>query len=609
MGLQYTPHLILLFTAAGLALAWRIFGFRLHKIVPGAHDAEEVLRKAHNELERQVKEQTAELTKANEKLKCEIEDRKRAEEALKDSLTLIGRAKREWESTADSLPHLICLLDSRGFVQRTNRTVEQWQLDRVTQVKGKRFHDLFHPGCNESNCYLEAFWSLASEKLAAGETVESEVEDPVLKRTLQIQLRPISASFRHPGEETTHYSVMVLEDISGRKRAEIEMAALQEQFRQSQKMEAIGRLAGGIAHDFNNMLTPIVGYSQLAMSTLAPQDPLREDIAEIQKGAERAANLVRNILTFSRRQSLNPQVINLNTVLIDVDKMLRRLIGEHIELVTLPDPGPGCVKIDPSQFEQVLMNLVVNARDAMPQGGKLILETSGVSLPQPSGQAPSTLPAGRYVMVSVSDTGCGMSPEVKERIFEPFFTTKANGGGTGLGLSTVYGIIKENRGHIFVYSEPGQGSTFKIYFPQAEEETAKLPRQHDVISSSQGNETILLVEDDPAVRGFAARVLSDRGYHVVEATHGLDALRVVQEKADRMFHLLLTDVVMPQMGGKELADRLTDRWNHLKVLFVSGYTDHTALCRGSSASKAPLLEKPFSASALAAKVREVLDCR
>jgi PAS domain S-box-containing protein len=537
----------------------------------------------------------------------DIIKQKRAEEALQQSLNLIGRAKREWESTADSIPQLICLIDDQGHILRTNRTVERWNLWQVVNVKGRRIHELFHPDCTDPDCYLETFWSRAWEELIHGQFSECEVEDRVMGRYLHIQVRPILPKIYREGEETSSYAVVVVHDITECKRAEKEIAALEEQLRQARKMEAIGRLAGGIAHDFNNLLTPIVGYSQLAISTLHPSDPMRQDIQEIQKSAERAAKLIRQMMTFSRRQALKPQVLNLNSVLLDMDKMLRQLIEENIELVTLSAPDLGSVKMDPGQFEQVLVNLVVNARDAMPNGGKLILETSNVTLDQDFVYQHGRMIPGRYVRMTVSDTGIGMSEEVKTHLFEPFFTTKEHNKGTGLGLSTVYGIVKQSNGYILVYSEPDRGTTFKIYFPLVEEEASALPRRDEIGYLPKGNETVLLVEDEPLVRGLAVRILREQGYKVLEASNGNEALRIAQGNAGKGIHLLLTDVVMPQMGGKELADRLKALRPGIKVLFTSGYTDNAVVQHGLLDPDIAFLEKPLSPSALARKVRELLD--
>ena len=390
-------------------------------------------------------------------------------------------------------------------------------------------------------------------------------------------------------------------DITERKRAEEEMRALEEQLRQSQKIEAIGRLAGGIAHDFNNVLTVIKGYSQLSLLDLKESDPLWGNIQEIQKATQRATDLTRHLLAFSRRQILDLKVLDLNSLLKDLDKMLRRIIGEDIELSTLLANDLGRVKIDPGQIEQVILNLAVNARDAMPSGGKLLIETSSVELDGEYTNNHVGVIPGHYVRLSVSDTGVGMSKDVKEKIFEPFFTTKEKGKGTGLGLSTVYGIVKQSGGIIWVYSEPGHGTTFKIYLPRVEEALDAVNGRDGTDSLPGGSETVLLVEDEPLVRDLARRLLSQQGYTILEAADGGEALRIAQEYAGKKIHLLLTDVVMPRMGGKELAEQIKPLRPDIKVLYTSGYTDDAIVHHGVLDPGTHFLQKPFSLKTLSAR--------
>lgn len=569
--------------------------------------AEEFLKNAHDKLEVQVHLRTLDLLEMNKKLKQEIQEREHAEQALKDSLLQIGLAKREWESTVDSLPQFICLLDRQGKVLRTNRTIEKWKIGQVEQVKGREVHDLIHPECTDSSCYLKSFWTRAWKAVADCKSYEYETKDLPLNRHLRFHIHPITATTIRKGEETNSFAILIIDDLTEQKEAERERSALEEQFRQAQKIEAIGRLTGGIAHDFNNLLTPIVGYAQMATTMLSPSDPLREDLQEIQKAAERASTLIRQLMTFSRKKPHKPQTLNLNAILMDMGRMIRRIIGENIELITLPAQDLGTVKVDPGLFEQVLINLVVNARDAMPSGGKLILETANVTFDQNNLYGRSGITPGQYVMCAVSDTGIGMTEEVKNHLFEPFFTTKAQGQGTGLGLSTVYGIVKESKGYILVYSEPGQGTTFKIYLPLVEEEATSLPRRDEDGYMPRGNETILLVEDEPMVRTFTSRVLRDQGYRVLEAENGLEALKLAKEYGESQIHLLLTDVVMPQMGGKELADQIVNMVRGIRVLFTSGYTDNVAIQHGLLNSDIAFIEKPFTPFSLTRKVREVLD--
>ena len=382
---------------------------------------------------------------------------------------------------------------------------------------------------------------------------------------------------------------------------------LEERLVQSQKMEAIGTLAGGIAHDFNNLLTAIIGYSQLAGGRVSKDEPIYKEIEEIRKAGMRAAELTSQLLAFSRKQVLQPKVINLNTVVENISKMITRVIGEDFELVISLDPELGSIKADPGQMEQVIMNLAVNARDAMPRGGKLIIETAGIVLDEAYARLHLRVHPGPHVMLAVSDTGCGMDAETRSRIFEPFFTTKDQGKGTGLGLSTVYGIVKQSGGDIWVYSEPGRGTTFKLYLPRIEQ-AAEQPYQERRQIRSAGTETVLLVEDESQVRNLAALVLRERGYEVLEASTGEEALRIAKRYAGRI-HLLLTDVVMPQMSGKELSEQIKRTRLDIKVLFASGYTDDAVLHHGVFEADMEFIQKPFTPNALANKVRQVLNTR
>jgi CheY-like chemotaxis protein len=372
-------------------------------------------------------------------------------------------------------------------------------------------------------------------------------------------------------------------------------------------MEAVGRLAGGIAHDFNNLLTVIKGYNQLSLLDLGENDPLWGNIQEIQKATQRAADLTRQLLAFSRRQILDLKVLDMNALLKDLNKMLRRIIGEDIELVFLLTEDLGRVKIDPGQFEQMILNLAVNARDAMPSGGKLTFETANIELDEEYARTHINVNPGPYVQLSITDTGVGIPFDIKEKVFEPFFTTKDQGKGTGLGLSTVYGIVKQSGGNIWVYSEPDLGTTFKIYLPRVEEELDSALKQEETDFLPRGNETVMLVEDDPLVRDLAHRLLIGQGYKVLEASDGKEALRIAQENIGEKIHLLLTDVVMPQMGGKELSEKLKLLRPDIGVLYTSGYTDNAIVHHGTLESGTYFLQKPFSLKSLSQKVREVLD--
>jgi two-component system, cell cycle sensor histidine kinase and response regulator CckA len=389
-------------------------------------------------------------------------------------------------------------------------------------------------------------------------------------------------------------------DVTDRKQ-------LEEQFRQAQKMEAIGRLAGGIAHDFNNLLMVIQGYADLMTDRFAPDDPLRKNAVQIQTAAQRAAALTQQLLAFSRKQMLAPKVLNIQTVVADLEKMLRRLIGEDVELQTSSAPDLWLVKADRSQIEQVIMNLAVNARDAMPQGGRVTIETANVELDGALSHPPAMLAPGKYVMLAVTDNGCGMDEKTQAHIFEPFFTTKEKGKGTGLGLATVYGIVKQSGGYIWVYSEPGHGTTFKVYLPRIEEEVRKGARDLVIAPRAlpRGSEVVLLVEDEKGVRELAREYLEMSGYTVIEAEDGHTALELAAMHAGPI-HLLMTDVVMPGISGRELADRVLHIRPGIKVLYMSGYTDQAVVRHGILDSDAVLLQKPFSLATLAAKLRDVL---
>jgi two-component system cell cycle sensor histidine kinase/response regulator CckA len=395
----------------------------------------------------------------------------------------------------------------------------------------------------------------------------------------------------------------IIVDITERKQ-------LETQLQQARRMEAIGRLAGGIAHDFNNLLTIIKGYTELALKRPRISPELRTDVERIEDASERASTLVRQLLAFSRRQVLQPKLLDLNSIVLGLDKLLRRLMDEEIRMSTIPGTDIGTIKADPGQMEQVIMNLVVNARDAMPKGGLLTVETANVDLDAAYASEHATVKAGRYVMLAVSDTGTGMSPETVAHIFEPFYTTKESGRGTGLGLSTVYGIVKQSGGYIWVYSELGRGSSFKVYLPRVEQAPEALPAIKPASGKQTGSETILLVEDQPQVRELARMALSEKGYTVLVASGPEDAENVCSKQGTEI-HLLLTDLILPGISGRELAKRLTARHAKMRVLYMSGYT-FNIMAQGASEGGMledgmAFLQKPFTPSGLTEKVREVLD--
>jgi two-component system, cell cycle sensor histidine kinase and response regulator CckA len=408
---------------------------------------------------------------------------------------------------------------------------------------------------------------------------------------------PVEVSLSYLDLPEGVFAMAFVSDISQRKQ-------LEDQLMHAQKMEAVGRMAGGVAHDFNNMLTVISGYNRMILDELSPLDPLRGYAEEVLKAADRAGALTNQLLAFSRRQIMKPRVMNVNSVIEQTEKMLRRLIGEDIELKYALAMDAGNIRADPGHVEQAIMNLAVNARDAMPLGGRLTLETANVHLDETYTRTHMGVTPGDFVMVAVSDTGHGMDAETKRHIFEPFFTTKEKGKGTGLGLATVYGMIKQAGGDIWVYSEPHRGTTFKLYFPRVQE--AVTENEHADSESPQGkNETILVVEDEKAVRDLTVRMLQRLGYSVLIAASGAEAITVSAAHTDRIA-LLLTDVVMPHMSGRQLADILAPTRPDMKVIYLSGYTENTVIHHGVLDAGIEFLPKPFSREVLAKKIRDVL---
>jgi hypothetical protein len=409
---------------------------------------------------------------------------------------------------------------------------------------------------------------------------------------------PVEVSLSYVEVDEGTFAIAFVSDISQRKR-------LEEQLLHAQKMEAVGRLAGGVAHDFNNMLTVISGYNRMILDELSTMDPLRGYAEEILKAADRAAALTNQLLAFSRRQIMQPRVINVNAVLIQTQKMLQRLIGEDIELILDLGVDIRNIKADPGHVEQAIVNLAVNARDAMPMGGHLRIETADVVLDETYARTHMGVKPGEFTMIAVSDDGHGMDAETRRHIFEPFFTTKEKGKGTGLGLATVYGIVKQTGGDIWVYSEPGQGTTFKLYFPRVFEPVSDSAGSDPSATRQSGGETVLVVEDEQAVRDLTVRILQQLGYTILTASSGGEALEISQTHAGHI-DLLLTDVVMPQMSGRQLADHLRESRPKTKVLFLSGYTENTVVHHGVLDAGVDFLPKPFSRENLSKKLREVL---
>ncbi len=513
----------------------------------------------------------------------------------------------------------------RSFIAQSSEGVSRLEIDPpvpISLTEEEQVDRLYAGGriaeCNDAMARMYGFGE-ASELLGTRLSDLHNVTDPANREQIRAFIR---AGYRVSDSETREHDregrprvflnnvVGFVENrqlvrVWGTQRDVTEQRHLEEQFRQAQKMEAVGQLAGGIAHDFNNLLTAILGNTQLLLRELPPGDSMRGDVEEIRKASERAASLTRQLLAYSRRQMLQPEVLDLNVVMAEMDKMLRRLIGEHIDLVAVFAPDLGRVRADPNQIEQVIVNLAVNARDAMPDGGKLTIETANADLDETFAQAHLGSVPGSYAMLAVTDTGVGMDATVRAHLFEPFFTTKEVGRGTGLGLATVYGIVKQSGGYISVYSEPGHGSSFKIYLPRIAT-PAEAPAGAPKGGPAPGSETVLVVEDEPAVLTLSRRALEAQGYVVLAASDADAALRVV-ERHGGMIHLLLTDVVMPGLSGRELADRLSAQRPGIRVLYMSGYPGDAVVQHGTLPLGSAFLQKPFSPDGLARKVRDVLD--
>lgn len=516
-------------------------------------------------------------------VQCNIRDisaRKRAE------------AERDRLATAiEQAAEMVLVTDAQGDIVYANPAFEAVTGYARAEVLGKNPR-LLKSGAQDAEFY-RAMWATIS----AGKTWHGRVVNKKKDGTLYTQESAISPVRNATGSIVSY--VTVNRDIT-------RDLTLEAQLFESRKLESIGRLAGAVAHDFNNIVSVIVSYAGFALDQLRPGDPLRDDLLEVTKASERAAALTRQLLAFGRKQVLQPVVLDLNRVIEGMDGMLRRLAGEGIELVWAPAPDLGLVEADPAQIDQILMNLVINARDAMPDGGRLTVETANAELDEDYVALHPAVDAGRFVMLSVTDTGCGMDDETRSRIFEPFFTTKEPGKGTGLGLSTVYGIVKQSGGTIWVYSEPGRGATFKLYLPRTDADATPRPARRSTPLALGGTETILVVEDEDALLRVAKRGLRAAGYTVLTAADGDAAIKVSLEHPDTI-HLLVTDMMMPRMGGKALATALSTTRPGLKVLYMSGYADDGLVAQGVLDPGAHFLRKPFAAPELARKVREVLD--
>ena len=526
----------------------------------------------------------------------EIVERRQVEKTLRERESFI-------KSTLDNLPVGVAVnsVDPEvHFSYMNDNFVKIYRITRGDLAPPNDFWEVVYPDPE----FRTQIKQRVMEDCASGDPKRMIWEDVPVSRPGQDLFYITAQNIILPDNE---YMVSTVWDVTDRKQAEEEQEKLQSQLLQAQKMEAIGRLAGGVAHDFNNVLTTIIGNSELALLDYAQDEHLYDILEEIKEAGEKASYLTRQLLAFSRRQILQPEVLDLNELLPNIRKMIGRIIGEDIELDAILAPDLGLIEADPGQIEQVIMNLAVNARDAMPEGGKLTIETANADLDRTYSESHGrVVTPGPYVLLAMSDTGEGMSLDVQSQVFEPFFTTKRKGKGTGLGLSMVYGIIKQSAGYIWVYSEPGAGATFKIYLPRVTKDPNQGQNLEVEEEDCSGSETILVVEDDQAVRSITTDSLQRYGYRVLTASDGEQALDRLHKEQSQI-HLVLTDVVMPQMGGKEMVQELKSIQPKLKVLYMSGYTSNSIVHHGILEQGVDFLQKPFTPKSLAGKVRQILD--